>query len=748
MGLIRFPRAVVGGLLALTFSVTAAGAGQERIGLVLGGGGARGGAHIGVLKVLERERIPIHAIAGTSVGSIIGGLYAAGYSPEEIEVIIRSIDWIDIFHDNTDRRDEPMRQKETDLGRLANLEIGLAEDGSLTIPTTLIRGQKLGLLLRRMFLGRANISTFDQLPIPFRCVATDIGVVKPVVFDSGDLALAIRASMAVPGAFAPVKHDGKVLVDGGVVDNVPIDVARQMGVDRLIVVDVGQPLAPAETVHSGFSIMLQMISGMMRDRTDERLATLNEDDIFIRPTLHGITTASFPRAADGIDPGEQAALAVVEKLRSFSVSEDEYRAWQKTQRYEYPSHPEISYVHVDASQSRTSEFVHDRISQQPGEKFDPDRVESDIRGAYGRGTYDSISYHLSTNEQGQTGLEVLPVDSALGRTVFRLGLQISDDFEGNDDYQLNIESRVTSLNEKGAEWRTFVGLGRVTAAETDFYLPFSERGNWFFSPLAAYYALNQPVIADDGSFSEDLALAQYRVESWYGELRIGRDFGDRLRISAAALRGQDHADLTIGLPNIFPTTDLADVGGFNATILWDSLDNVRFPRRGMRAEVSYTSYDTHMGSDEDGNLLRVSIDKALSFGRNTFLLGGRASLAKDSVDAQQSGATLGGLTYLSGLRDRQLFGDQMLLVRSIYYHRLTQQGLLFDVPMYLAGSVEGGNVWEDYDDVSFNDLIGAASIFFGIDLPIGPLQLGYGQTFDGRSAIYLTFGSLVLPDYR
>lgn len=740
---------LVGAMVTLTLSVLPpAHAGTERIGLVLGGGGARGGAHIGVLKVLERERIPVHAIAGTSVGSIIGGLYASGYSPEQIEEIIRSIDWVDIFHDGTARAEEPLRQKETDLGTLANLEIGLTEGGHLTIPTTLIRGQKLGLLLRRMFLGRDNVASFDDLPIPFRCVATDIGVVKPVVFDSGDLALAVRASMAVPGAFAPVKHDGKVLVDGGVVDNVPLDVARAMGVDRLIVVDVGQPLAPPETVNSGFSIMLQMISGMMRDRTAERVATLTERDIYIRPDLHGITTASFPRAAEGIDPGEQAALAVREQLRSFSLPEPQYRAWLATQRDSYPSNPEVAFVHVDPTRSRTSEFVNDRITQKPGEALDTKQMERDIRGAFGRNTYDSISYRLATDAEGRTGVEVLPVDSALGRTVFRVGMQVYDDFQGNDDYQLNIESRVTSLTQKGAEWRSFVGLGRVLAGETDLYLPFGERGNWFVAPLAGYYALNQPLVNDDPAYSEDLALAQYRVESWYGELRIGRDFSDRFRVSASALRGQDHAELAIGLPDLLPTSLRADVGGFNATMLWDSLDNVRFPRHGMRAELSYSTYTTGMGSDEDGNLLRISIDKALSFGRSTFMLGGRASLAKDTVNAEQTTSTLGGLTYLSGLRDRQLIGDQMLLVRTIYYHRLTQQGLLFDLPMYLAGSIEGGNVWDDYDDVSFDDLIGAGSVFLGIDLPIGPLQFGYGRTFDGRSAVYLTFGSLVLPGYR
>jgi len=733
--------------------VTAVRADGERIGLVLGGGGARGGARIGVLKVLERERIPIHAIAGTSVGAFIGGLYASGYSPEQIEEIVGSIDWVDIFRDDTARANEPMRQKETDLGAVANLEIGIAEEGRLTIPTTLVRGQKLGLLLRRLFLLRGSIVNFDQLPIPFRCVTTDIGVVRPVVFGSGDLALAIRASMGVPGVFAPVRHEGKVLVDGGVVDNVPIDVARQMGVDRLIVVDVAQPLAPAESVNSGFSILVQMVGGMMRDRTEESVATLTQRDVFMRPDLADITNTNFPNAVKAIAPGERAALALVDKLRSFSVSQAQYQAWQAAHRYKPSSGPVISFVRVDATRSRTAEFVRDRIGAKAGEPLDEDALERDIAGAFGRGTYDSITYGFAVDDLGRTGLEIVPVDSALGRTIFRVGLQINDDFQGSSDYQLNVEGRMTGLSKKGAEWRTFLGLGRLSTLETDLYLPFAERGNWFVAPLVSYVSLNQPLIgrelADaDRADRADAALAQYRLETWYAEMRVGRDFGDRLRISAAALRGEDEAELAIGLPELFPSSVTDDFGGINATVLWDSLDNVKFPRRGSRVELSYTAYDTPFGSDEEGNLLRASVDKAFSVGRNTVMVGGRASLSKDSPNVQQATSTLGGLTYLSGLGERQLIGDQMVLLRGIYYRRLTQQSLLFDMPLYLAGSLEGGNVWEEYDDVSLGDLIGAASVFLGLDLPIGPLQLGYGRTFDGRDSFYLTFGSLVLPRYR
>jgi NTE family protein len=267
----------------------------ERIGLVLGGGGARGAAHIGVLKVLEREHIPVHAIAGTSVGAIVGALYATGRSPEEIEKLIESIDWSDLFRDSPDREAQPMRQKETDLGNLANVEIGVNE-GGLSYPSSLVRGQKMGLLMRSWFSGRSAMKSFDDLPIPFRSVATDIGVVKPVVFSSGDLALAVRASMAVPGAFAPVQHDGKVLVDGGIVDNVPIDVVRTMGVDRLIIVDVGSPLLPAESVDSGPKILLQMISGLMIARTEEQLRAMSPGDVYLRPELGAMSSADFPGA--------------------------------------------------------------------------------------------------------------------------------------------------------------------------------------------------------------------------------------------------------------------------------------------------------------------------------------------------------------------------------------------------------------------------------------------------------------------
>ena len=216
--------------------------GEERIGLVLGGGGARGAAHIGVLKVLERERIPIHSIAGTSVGAAIGGIYAAGYSATEIETIVAGIDWEDMFRDGPPRRELPVRRKEDDLDLLANFSFGLGP--GITLPRGALEGQKLLLLLRRLFLPVWKIESFDDLPVPFRSVATDIARGEPVVFDHGDLAVAIRASMSVPAVFAPIRDGRQAAGRRRGVEQPPVDVARAMGADRLIVVDVSAPLDP------------------------------------------------------------------------------------------------------------------------------------------------------------------------------------------------------------------------------------------------------------------------------------------------------------------------------------------------------------------------------------------------------------------------------------------------------------------------------------------------------------------------
>ncbi|HET7779146.1 MAG TPA: patatin-like phospholipase family protein, partial [Rudaea sp.] len=290
----------------LAWAALPAAQAADCIGLVLGGGGARGAAHIGVLKVLEREHIPICKVAGTSMGAIVGGMYASGYSPEQIETILGQIDWKEVLSDDPPRERLSMRRKNEDLEFLLGYEVGY-RDGRIVTPQGLIQGQKLLLLLRQILASTWKIDDFDDLPIPYRAVAADILSGKPVVWSKGDLVLAIRSSMSVPGAFAPLPVDDYLLVDGGIFDNVPVGVARAMGADRLIVVDVGTPIAKRDELTNPLAILNQVVGTLSQDRINSQLALLGEKDILIRPELGDFSSAAFDQAQKAIPIGARAA---------------------------------------------------------------------------------------------------------------------------------------------------------------------------------------------------------------------------------------------------------------------------------------------------------------------------------------------------------------------------------------------------------------------------------------------------------
>src|SRR5215472_14190933 len=300
---------------------------RPRIGLVLSGGGARGTAHIGVLKVLEQMHVPIDAIAGTSMGAVVGGLYASGLSARDIEKIMTSINWQDAFRDRPPREDLDLRRKQEDETFLVKYHLGV-RDGHIVVPKGLIQGQKLTETLRRLTLPVARMSDFDELPTPFRAVATDLESGDSVVMGSGDLTSAMRASLSAPGVFAPVEREGRLLVDGGVADNLPVDIARSMGVDVLIVVDVGSPLVPRQELTSAPVISNQMLSILIKRNAQAQLAALGSRDILIRPELGNASAFDFGNVARVIGVGEKAARGSAAQLQARAVSEHEIQQYE------------------------------------------------------------------------------------------------------------------------------------------------------------------------------------------------------------------------------------------------------------------------------------------------------------------------------------------------------------------------------------------------------------------------------------
>src|ERR1700723_4286678 len=299
---------------------------RPRICLVLSGGGARGMAHIGVLKVLEELKVPIDCIAGTSMGAVVGGLYASGMSAAQIDTTMRWVDWQEAFRDLPPRRDLAFRRKQDDRNFLVDLPLGL-KHGKILLPKGFIQGQKLQETLRQLTLPFSNSTDFDRLPTPFRAVSTDLETGDAVLLDKGDLSIAMRASISAPGVFAPVDYEGRLLVDGGLADNLPIDVARAMNADILIVSDVSFPLHDRAQLDSALSISNQMLAILLRKDSDRQKSTLGPKDVLIEPNL-GLTPATdFTAAVSVISRGEDAARAATAALEAYGVGDTAYREY-------------------------------------------------------------------------------------------------------------------------------------------------------------------------------------------------------------------------------------------------------------------------------------------------------------------------------------------------------------------------------------------------------------------------------------
>jgi NTE family protein len=708
--------------------------------LVLGGGGARGAAHIGVLRVLERERIPVDCITGTSMGAIAGGLYAAGYDADAVEGVLQGIDWKDMFRDDPVREELPMRRKEDELRFLGGIELGL-KNGSIALPRGMIQGQKLQLLLRRLLLSTAQLEHFDQLPIPFRSVATDIANGEKVVFADGDLAMAIRASMSVPGAFAPIRYRGRLMVDGGIVDNVPIDIARELGGTRLIVVNVAEPLLGEDKLNSPFSIANQMLGTLMKRETDLQTGTLDPDsDVLLTPDMGDIASADFHRSAEAVQAGQRAAEAALPALRRFSVGEAEYAAFRARHRQPAFDPPLIAFLDVLRGRSRTAAYVEQRLSDTVGKPLDTRQLEKDIGLAYGDGSYERITYTVEQRD-GQTGLAVQPVDKGWGPNFLRFGLRLSDDFAGRNSYQLIGEINFTGLNERGGESRNRIELGRVTGLHSEFYQPFGDAGQFYVAPYLDYRAYNFPLGVDN---TANDALAEYRRSRVLGAVELGYTPNSTWRLSATGEYGYDEARRRVGPPDL-PGGISNTYGGLLLRATRDSLDDSGFPSRGTRLDLSH-EFLFSSPDDTSSDVSRLSWDTAFSRGPNRWLLGARVHSSGGDNNLLSTFGTLGGLGNLSGYTENQLLANQIALGRLVYYRRMTDAERLVSVPVYLGGSLEAGGIWNSREAINRDDLIGAGSVFVGVDTFLGPLFLGFGHAEGGNNSFYLSFGSLLRSD--
>ncbi|MBL0057799.1 MAG: patatin-like phospholipase family protein [Elusimicrobia bacterium] len=439
-----------------------------RIGLVLSGGGARGAAHVGVIKVLEELRIPVDFIAGTSMGSAVGGLYASGLNTKELETLFANFDWNAAFNDSPPRRELSFRRKNDDLTFLVKARIGVGEGGA-KLPLGFVEGQNFVTELRKLSHVTGSVASFDDLSIPFRAMATDLETGKSVVLDKGDLVNAIRASIAIAPLFSPVEINGRLYVDGGYLKNIPVDVVQKMGVDRLIVVNIGTPLSKRKDIHSVLDVISQVgrLGGEVADV--EQLSMVGKDDLLIQPDLTGLSFVDFGKIPEIIKRGEDAARGMAKKLAQFSLSAEEYKNWRDSLG-KTPELPRVDGIEIKNGTRISDSVLKPFVSQPLGAALDPVRMQSDLARLFGLGYFECIDYH--SESRGDKNIVVIEAPrKSWGPDYLKLGFKMAEDFKGHGDYGITARYQRTELNELGAELQVDGNVGLNSGVSAELYQP-------------------------------------------------------------------------------------------------------------------------------------------------------------------------------------------------------------------------------------------------------------------------------------
>jgi len=711
---------------------------RPRIGLVLSGGGARGIAQIGVLEVLQKLRVPIDAIAGTSMGAVVGGLYASGLTARQIAAMVRSLNWREAFRDQPPRQDLTLRRKEEDENFLVHFRIGI-KNWHLVLPQGLIEGQSLTELLSRLTLPVARITNFDDLPTPFRAVATDLATGKEVVMRSGDLTSAMRASMSAPGVFAPVPRNGRLLVDGGLSDNVPIDVARAMGVNVLIVVDVSYPLQPVSQLNGVAGISAQALAILMARKSERELATLGPHDILIRPKLHAISSFDFGNVNRLLALGESAAWKMRKRLEALSVSPAAYQRYQRRRAALRRPPPRIAFVEVETGSQQFSASIEDLFSDMVGKPLNPNALARRITTLYGLGGLDTLEYQL-VRRGTRYGLLIDARGASIGPNYLRFGLSLRDDFAGDATYEAEARYVMSEITRSGGAWVTDVEIGQTSRLASEVYLPFSKFSGWFVMPRVSVQASDLPYLVGQSM------RADYRVHALRYGLDLGKQFGDWGEVRAGLYREEGHSRLNLGDPSdpLLPFPALQPLGSLTYFLRfsYDTLDNIDFPHSGEQASLQWSSAHQVVGGEPSYNRVTFNFLAAHTWrGRDTLAFSASAGSLLDRPVNLEMEFPLGGFLNLSGLKQYSLYGPHYGVARLLLYREIARGGPGYlGVPVYLGMSLEAGNVWRNMSDIRWSTLREDQSIFLGLDTFLGPVYLGTGFDDRGDQSFYLFLG--------
>lgn len=712
---------------------------QERpkIGLVLSGGGAKGAAHIGVLKVLEQHQIPIDYVVGTSIGAYVGGLYALGYEAEQIEKIMLNLPWDESYSDFIPRESLSLKDKNHRDQYNISLRLGYS-DGQLKAPSGLLLGQSAGNLLKLSTDVVAKINNFDDLAIPYRAIAANLATAKTVVIKRGSITKAMRASTAVPGVVEPVNIDGQLLVDGGIANNMPIDVVKAMGADIVIAVDIGSPLLTKDEINDTIDVINQLSTILTNNTTLAQMKYLSSQDVLIRPQIDNLSTTDFSVMPEALALGEQSALVVKEKLALLSVSKQEYLEYQQKKQHkkgawfdgfmrpiieiEYQNHSKISTSLVEASFAITI-----------GQVVTKEQLQLAINRVYALNAFEHVDAEFVDLPTGRK-LIVITKPKSWGPNYLSFGFNLQTDFSYRTIFALDFAYSQNDISRYGGKWLNEAKIGWEFLVASEFYQPLV-KDQHYFSRARLEYAqdkweptLDRPEITNE-YFKANLGLGYNYTSNGAVEIGFIGENGD------------------LSLKNVEETSLDYDSLGAYLSFDYDNLNSMNFPTQGNKFSFNVywrnENYQEFDGIAPDDTSIEATFDwrGALSFKSHAFV--GIASFATvdNEADFSVHVTELGGFLNLSGYQKDALIGSHKAFVAVVYQYDLGRE--LFgeaSLPLYLGTSVEAGNVWTLTESVNADDIIKSGSLYLGTDTSFGPAVFGIGFASGGRSSVFLSFG--------
>ncbi|EHJ9993059.1 patatin-like phospholipase family protein [Vibrio parahaemolyticus] len=730
---------------------------RPKVAVVLAGGGAKGAAHIGVLKALEEMHIPVDIITGTSMGAYVGGLYATGMSADEIESFIYSVDWNSGYRDRVDRSQRRVRDKEYEDRYQITTDLGL-RFGEVRAPTGVVQGQNMLRVLRETTGNLGRFDSFDELAIPYRSVATDILELDEVVIGNGYLVDAMMASMSVPGALPPYKLNGHMLVDGGVVNNMPVDVARAMGADVVIAVDISTDYKTEDDFTGLFTVADQLSNYLVRRSTQQQVETLQEHDAYIRPNVGQMETVEFDKMPWAFQSGYDITKEMESKLEGLRLSNAEYQKYidhkqEVRKKLVYGDDRVVDEIVIVNNTHYSDVLLTNRLELETGRKIETAEIEKAVENLYALDRFKLITYHFE--EVDGSNLLVFDVnEKSWGPNYLNFRFFLEDDFDTDSQYGIGMSTNFTNLNSHGAEMALNVEMGTDKLIEAELYSPVLSSQEFFVAGKVAYSSegRNLPVSDDDSSLSSVNDFLPVSYTEFVSEIAIGIQptLWQELRLGGRYSSGSIELSTLASVGNL----DFERRGLF-ANYRLDTLDDFAFPTRGLLVDLEYlVSHDTspeEIGQSKPKDIVEDTVYEidarfkgAMSYQRHTLV--GQAEYS--FVQSKNSSITLdprelGGFLHLSGIPRNSLIGQNLFFSSLVYRYKWFDNDFgLFEAPVYVGASLEHGGTWSD-NDLKLNEapLYNAASIFFGVDSPIGPIMLAYGRTEQDMEAVYLIVGT-------